>query len=591
MSHVLPPSARRLVRTRARVAMALALLAISAPLARGGETAIVYSLNDRGLLTIGGTVLENLKSKFDPGVNPPANPNERWVDLLVDGPDRYVLRGDGRIQFNGTKLRTLPTVGGLSEWRRLSLGNDGTLYALRFDGTVAADDDASQIYPPLLIAFTDILTQTGGFFGTGADVFALRADGTIFGSTFDSPGIQLLGGNGIGDNPQDGLLDTTWIRLVPDPSTQEVLALRVDGKVHKFAPADFDASSGIDPGDVDPGGGIGGGSGIGLAMGAGEGGPPEGPPAGVLVAELPFPTAAPLFVSDFFVDLAVDDDGTWYVLRTDGAIFRMDDHLVPLVDLPGDGLDPAKAYVDLEIKDGKFWALRFDGLLYTDVSGEPFTDLNKKRYVRLRLATEGPDLSNFKNRKPVTAVYKTTLVEGEAVVIPVIITDVEKLAEDLEVNVDLSKLPGATWDAEARTVSWPGGTAGKYQFVVSVNDGLLKKAKANKYQVRVVPADTDPLKNRPPNPVKIKTLQGLVGFEIVVPVYATDRDGDPLRYLWDETKGIFALGATFDEKTNTIRWTPAFDDVGKWKATVNVYDNVKIKPIKLKFNVVNPLIF
>ena len=86
-------------------------------------------------------------------------------------------------------------------------------------------------------------------------------------------------------------------------------------------------------------------------------------------------------------------------------------------------------------------------------------------------------------------------------------------------------------------------------------------------------------------------LWALPAEESVVPVFATDKDGDDLTYSIDMTKGIFALGATFDAGTATITWTPAFEHLGKHFAAVLVSAGTKTKKLKVKFVVVNPLIF
>jgi hypothetical protein len=246
--------------------------------------------------------------------------------------------------------------------------------------------------------------------------------------------------------------------------------------------------------------------------------------------------------------------------------------------------------VDLAAANGGFFALRFDGALY-GTAGTSIIDLQKKRYRSLALSDTPPDLSNFKNRKPVAVRYKATLLENEAITMPIIANDIDKASEDLIVQVDLALLPGAIWDDEARTVSWPGGPAGKYSFTATVDDGVLKKPKTFRYKVRVVSADDVPEKNRTPIPAKIKNVQLLVGIETDLPLFATDRDGDVLTMSVNEENGIFAIGASFDPTTDTISWKPTFDDLGKQTATVFITDGTKVKKLKIKFTVVNPLIF
>ncbi len=543
-----------------------------------GDNLAVYTMNDRGLLSVGGTVLEKLKSGFDPSEDPVVKPEQQWVDLEVVGSDRWTLRRDGRIEENGSKLRVLPfDITTNATW--LQLARSDALYALRSDGMLAQDDLTDVTYPPYNFAFLDLVAPPVDPFLNGPDVFALRSDGGVFGSTTTTPGIVLVGGPGVRNSagtpgsPDGEFFDTVWVACAVDPSTDEIYALRADGRVHSFDWEDFDASSGVDPAapPPPPGGGI-------------------GPPAGVEQANLPFPDTLLFTLGDLYIDIAFDEDGTWYVLRQDGAVFRSDDDVNPLVLLPGDGIDPEKTFVDLAVLGGVVRVLRYDGSLY-DETGALLLNLQKKRYLNICLSEDPPDLSNFKNRKPVTSVYKPIVLENQALTLPIIVADVDKLSEDLDVLVDLSLLPGASYDPITRVVSWPGGPAGKYRITVSADDGLLKKPKKSKYSVRVVPADTVPEKNRPPNVTKVKKVLALVGIESTVPLLAIDRDGDTLTFSVDNQAGIFARGAIFDANTATITWTPAFDDVGKWKAVVFVSDGTKTKKLKLKFEVASPLIF
>ncbi len=592
----MPPTLRSPRPVRA-AATRLALPALAAALLAGPALAgdpppsgpVVYTLNDRGLLSVGGTVLEKLKSKFDPTESPVQFPEQQWVDVAVVGSDRWTLRIDGRVHENGKKIRTLPfeSLEGATSW--LNLARSDALYALRADGLLARDDDTSVQYPAHSYIFIDVVAPEVDPFMEGPDVFALRTDGGVFGSDLATPGMMLVGGPGVrGDPDTDGALDgqffdTTWVRLAVDPSTDMVHGLRADGRIHAFDWTEFDASSGVDPGA--PSGPFDGGGG-----GTGEGDPPEGPPEAMEVGALPFPDTLAFTVADLYVDLEFAEDGTFYALRQDGAVFRSDDLENPLVVLPGDGLDPEKVFVDLAVLDDTFFALRFDGEFY-DQTGASLIDLQKKRYRRVVISEDPPDLSSFKNRKPVAAVYKPTLLESEAIDLPVIVTDLDTASDELDVQVDLTDLPGASWDAVTRTVSWPGGPAGKYSFLATADDGLLKKPKTFRYKFKVLPMDTVVEKNRPPSPAKVKKVQALVGWETVLPVFATDRDGDELTFTAVDDKGVFARGATFDEETRTITWTPTFDDIGKWSAVILVSDGVKTKKLKVKFTVVNPLIF
>jgi len=569
------------VLLRRGLACAALLLGLQ-PSGRAGDTSLIYTLNDRGNLSIGGTLLEKLPSTFDPTVTPAQNTQQQWVDLVVEGSDRWALRLDGRVHQNGKKLFVLPfdPAEGSTSWLRLAHADE--LYSLRADGTLAVGDDASTRYNNFSFLFVDLVTPAIPLFTGGPAALALRSDGAIFGGDELTPGMLLVGGDGVIGSKDGEFIDTFWVGLAIDPTTDEVLGLRADGKIHRFAPADFDASSGIDPGD-DSGGPP-------LPLGGGEGDPPAGPPVGTLEAALPGPLN-PVTGDRLYVQLDVDADGTWYALRQDGAVFRSDDLAAPLVDFPGDGLDPEKTFVDLRVRNGSFVALRFDGLLFQDTSTDPTIDLDKKRYRRLALSGDAPDLSSFKNRPPVAATYKTVRLENEAAVIPVLLSDVDKASAELEVTVDLSGLPGATWDPEARTVNFPGALAGSYRFTVSASDGLIAQPKTFKYTVKVLAADLDPLKNLPPSPSRVKKVQALVGHPLVVPLLTTDRDGDALTLSVDPAAGAFGRGAVFDAQAGTVSWTPTFADIGKWPAVVSVSDGVKTVKLKLSFQVINPLIF
>ena len=551
------------------------LLGAAAAPAAAQDDPFLYSMNDRGILSVGGTQLEKLPGKFDPGG--PSNTGEQWVDLLVEGSDRWALRLDGRMHRNDARIRTLPTVpdDATTGWLRMSR-SDAT-YAVRSDGMVAVDDDTSTNYNRFAFFFVDIEAPDVSPFTAGLDAFVMRSDGAVFGGDALTPGMMFAGGAGV-TGVTDGLfVDTLWVALSRDPTTGFIYALRADGQLHFFDPTDFDASSGIDPGDViTPPGPF------------GEGDP--APPTSSLITTLPGPSN-PVNPAELWIELTFDSDGTWYAIRQDGLVHSSADPDVAFVDLPGNGVDPERTFVDLKVLDGALYALRFDGFLFRDDQLEPIIDLDKQRYRRLGLSLDPPDLAGIKNRKPVATTYKVTLLEGEAADIPVIVTDVDKPADELTLAVDLSLLPGATWDEVTRTVSFPGATAGKYRFTVEVDDEASKKPKRFKYSVKVVPQDTNELKNRPPTPAKMKKFQALVGFELSVPVLATDRDGDALTMTADTSKGIFARGATFDPGTGIVTWTPAFEDIGKASGVILVSDGIKTKKLKVKVTVINPLIF
>ena len=542
-------------------ALATLALATLAPAGQAGDTLFFYGLNDRGTLSVGGTVLDNYKSKYSPTDG--TFTEQQWVDLVVNGADRWALRLDGRIEMNGAPLRTLPfdIESQLTSWIAIAASTE--LYALRFDGLLAQDDATDFTYPPSTFLFTSLIAPSIDIPGDGPNVYVLRSDGAVFGGELPTAGIMFQGGAGLTGALDGQFVDTTWVAMAIDPTTDLVHGLRADGKIQEFSPSEFVITPSTDPA-----------------------------PLADQIADLPFPTdALQITPADAYIDIAFDENGMWYVLRRDGAVFRSDDIVTPLVDLPGNGLTEDGSFVDVDARGSSFFVLRADGQVFQDDAGTVLVDLTKKRYRKLAVSDTPPDLTNFKNRKPSAAVYKSVLLQDEPLELPIIITDLDKASEDLIVEVDLTGLPGALWDPMTRVVSWPGGFIGKYRVLVTADDGLLKKPVRFKYSVKVSPPDTNLSKNRPPTPSKIKRVQGLVGFESVVPLFATDKDGDDITWSVDETKGIFALGATFDPDTATITWTPEFEHLGKQLATVFVSDGTKTKKLKVKFLVVNPLIF
>src|SRR5262245_30001905 len=61
----------------------------------------VYGMNEKGRLSINNTLLDSLPGDFDPDSLPIQDPEDAWLDLAVDGADRFALRLDGRIFKNG----------------------------------------------------------------------------------------------------------------------------------------------------------------------------------------------------------------------------------------------------------------------------------------------------------------------------------------------------------------------------------------------------------------------------------------------------------------------------------------------------------
>jgi hypothetical protein len=223
------------------------------------------------------------------------------------------------------------------------------------------------------------------------------------------------------------------------------------------------------------------------------------------------------------------------------------------------------------------------GQLYKDA--ELLQTLLNTRFVRLGLALLEPDLSGIPDQRPFLAVYRTEALEHDPVTVPIIATDLNKAADELLLEVDLTKLPGASYDPATGNVTWPGGAAGTYRFSVRVTDGVRSQRK--NYRIRVRERNTDPDKNTRPDVTRISRVTSLIDIELVLPVSAVDRDGDPLTFT--PSGGIFDRGATFDPITNTIHWKPTCADSGRQKAVLLVSDGVATRKLSIKITVFFPL--
>ncbi|GJM21642.1 MAG: hypothetical protein DHS20C15_15570 [Planctomycetota bacterium] len=550
---------------------ALVLFSLFAALAPAAVSqSFLYALNERGKLSVDGTVLETLPGKFTPADEQDPNGEHRWTAIAAHGPDRYSLRVDGLMQLNGEKFANLPftlLVTDTPFWLQLDVTDDG-VFALSTDGLIARDG----------VADDDISPQGSSFFfdlaAVGDEVYTLRFDGAVFLDGGPARGFQLRGS--LDPDPKDpevdpptddgGLLTTLWIRLVRDPLDDTLLALRADGVVFRLDPADFD--EGADPEDLD---------------------------GGEEIAR--FPVANLSQQQSLYVDLEVDTDGTLYALRADGSVFTLDDEDEPLVDYPPMNFDEDDDYfVDLAVLDGEFWAVRWDGVLFEGEDTEAIIDLTKKRYTGLAVSDELPNLENFDERKPVTARFKTRAVEGSDIQIPVLVTDIdEPSGEGITLTAEpLKKTPkGMSFDAETGMLSWPNaGPKGSYKIRILVQEDDVTKPRKVKFSFKILPPDENELKNKPPLGVKVSKLQALVGIELAVPILTADRDGDDVTVtIFDESKGVFALGAEYDAETSMLLWTPEFDHIGKHKAAFRLDDGTKTKKLTLTINVVNPLPF
>ena len=98
-------------------------------------------------------------------------------------------------------------------------------------------------------------------------------------------------------------------------------------------------------------------------------------------------------------------------------------------------------------------------------------------------------------------------------------------------------------------------------------------------------------KNLAPRVSKIKNVQGLVGIPLVLPILATDPDGDTITMSVDDTAEPFTLGATFDAVTNVFTWTdPTLADIGTYKVKFNVSDGTKTVVLTVQIKIKSSLL-
>jgi hypothetical protein len=596
--------------TRSALRLA-ALLVLTAP--AFGQSAFLYTLRDNGALLVNGTLLEKSPGAYDATNQSDPNGEQRYLDLAVVGKDRYALRLDGRVQKNGSKLHQLPFVFGAGPaWFRMHVDEVGTVYALRSDGMVVCNGQTLAEHDGE--AFVDIVTVPPATEGAQPDIYSLRVDGSIFRQdNANSPGFKLE----FDQNPDfpepDGFdAETQWFYLDYDEASGRLIALRADGVIMTANPDLFFPVP----------------SGGGAPSGSGDGEPPE-PPNGVLEAVLPFnlgglPIPPP---GHFYSDLALrqhveePDPGVasadWYAIRLDGRVFSStlpapapDGDWDFVVDLPGDGLT-SSAYVSVAPSAEDVFAMRLNGFVYRNDVTEPLLDVSGGNLVRLAVSLDAPDGTKFKNRPPQAAIYKTKLVTDEAITIPVFVADFDLptdqiivepvlVLDDEEENLIFPKLPGATWDAKTREVTFPGSAVkGNFRFQVTADDGSGKKPKKFTYPVRVFPPDSKPDKNRPPVATTIKKILAFAEQEVSFPLFATDKDvGDVLTFEVVDLKGkdIFdeEFGAEFDAETAVVTWTPQFEHLGKHRAVFFIRDDgepQKKRKLTVRFEVAAQLVF
>ncbi len=513
--------------------LALGLIVAVAGTAPARAQGFVYTLSDEGRLWINALFVEDLPGNSNEVGQNGGDFDKVWAEFAIDGTDRHIVRHDGRLYANGAKVKDLND--GSGAWRAVTV-LDGSVYVLRSTGRLVRDQVHEHSFNDGDHSFVDMATD-------GVDIFALRSDGRVF-RGWEQTNPPILRYRGSPDSTGEGdSTKKTWRKLRFDPVTGDLYAMRNDGRI---AAADPDL---VPDGETQE---------------------------ATVVAILPFGDEATS--EKRYWDFEFFDDGVWLAVRGNGQVYRADDLVTPLVDLPGDSDESSKIYRNLltvgTSTEGSFFTLRRDGSLFRDTGEEALIDFPEKGYRQLGFSLEQPDLGAAYNRRPVLTRYVTTVVTGDMLVQPVIATDVETASADLVVTVDETTLPpGAVWDDVARTITWRAvGPKGKYKVKVTVEDGQTKIVKS-KITIKVVEPDTNLTKNLKPVVAKINKAVGLQGLPIVLPIFASDRDGDELTLTVDETKYPYTAGASFDTETNTFLWdSPVADDLGKVKLTFQVTD-------------------
>ncbi len=553
-----------------RGSCAALLLFLGLPAAVAAQP-FVYALNEKGRLSINNTLLDSLPGDFDPDSLPIEAPEDAWFDLVVNGADRFSLRLDGRIFKNGLVLtNSLPfefSSPNTDFWTALSVTPTAVL-ALRENGALAVNGAVSFDFDRDDFRFLDVL-------GLDPNIYTLRTDGKVLENQtntakFQFDGPEFPSGGGGADDGE--IFDTEWIVQAIDPVSGDLFALRRDGKVFT--------------GDL-----------------------PSGSLGGTSVGALPEPSV-PVDDGERYFDLEFASDGTWYALRGDGKVFASTNLNVPVVDLPGDASDPGgdDTYVDLATNGTDFWALRFDGKIFKNTNTTETVDLTNDRYRRIVVSTTPPDLSSFENAPPVTATYKTTALAGDPVAIPIVATDSDKRAADLVITLDpvqpTNFPPGFVFNPSIGSTSFRGvlsGTApalkGGYSIRLFVDDGVNEPKKLT-YKLKVILPDTDPLKDKKPVFAKPKKPQvvvtGAPPAEVLeLPIFAVDADGDPITLAVDPETPLPA-GATFvlgPPGTAVFSWTADPAQAGKAEIRFLATTGTKTVKLKIKFTVVNGLIF
>ena len=506
------------------------------------QDTFLYAFNSEGRVVTNGYALDDLqngKEKVDE--------DETWRDLFVKGPDRWLLRGDGRIAKNGELLTD--DLEGDEDWNALVVDDTDAFTALRNDGHVAGPAGSLVNLPQGDFAFPDMVTN-------GLAAFVLKTNGAVFRVPeeapliiFDGPQGEIDGAADDGEGP-----DVNWVRLKINPVDGKMWALRGDGTIMN---ADIPLL------------------------------PPVTPDPGTIVEELPYDKSDEVIkINELYTDFDFDAAGGFFAIRSDGKLYSTASPDNALADFEGDPEDDTdEAYLGLAVVDDVPHVLRSDGKIFRGTDAEPLLDLKDSLYRGLVLGTVLPDLANVKNKAPLISATTLTAPEGTDLTVPVIVADRDKPAGDLIVGVVAETLPaGATFDVPTRVLSWPAaGPPGTYKVKVTVDDGIAKLV-TGVQTITIKPLDANETKNIKPTMVKVKGANALVGLPFVLPLSAFDLDGDPVTLTLNPAATL-PEGASFDEGTQTLTWdAPQLTDTGTREfkflvndGTVEVKQSVKVK--------------
>jgi len=507
--------------------------------AASAQDTFVYAFNSQGEVSANGYPLDDLPSSNS------STKDEFWRDLFVQGPNRWLIRGDGKIVENGGDVINLP---GDSGWRGIVLDDMGVQFAMSRSGKVTKVENATSQelvnYPGENFDFTDIVTD-------GQAVYVLKSNGSVYRVPEDGPLLKF------NDSGEDGNAPTkVWITLQIHPIDGTLWALRQDGKIRS-------AVIPVSPGDpLDE---------------------------GTQQADLPYNSGADFIGDELYYDFTFATDGTWFALRADGKLYSSADQVTPIINFPGAPNDgESQTYRSVLTRAGDTIVLRDDGGIYQSTSTDEILDLKKSSYQKLVLGNVFPNLDNVDNEPPVGTSSTITAPEGTDITLQVVAVDRDLPSDDLVVEpvADVPLPAGATWDMLTRSIVWPNaGPVGTYKIKVTVSDGIDKPVNTTQ-TIKIKALDVNETKNAKPVLVKISKATALVAVPYDLPIQAFDVDGTVPVISLDTSKPPPA-GATFDAMAGLLLWdAPTLMELGtvsfKFIATdgtAEVKKTIKVKVV------------